>query len=661
MLRWKRYKGELGNCLAIPYRDQEGKPVAYVRLKPDNPRKSKPEEGSKPIKYESPKGASNRAYFPPGTLAALTDATAPLVITEGEKKAAKADQEGFACLGLVGVYGWQKKHLKDKDGKPQGERKLIDDLAAIPWQGRTVYVCFDSDAVTNPGVRWAEWHLAETLLRQGALVKVVRLPQGKPGPNGKPAKIGLDDFLVAHGPDAFVELLTTAHLPDLPDLPDAALQKSEWGPPLLLGSPPNVPPFPVAVFPEPLQQFIHEAAAALPCPPDYLAVPLLVTAGGMIGASRALAIKAKHIQRAALYAAVVGGPGTAKTPSLEAVVDPVHDIEEEAHAKWELAMAQYEADLEDYEQRKKEARKNNEELPQKPVKPLLLRLTVDDATAEAMAPILKENPRGVVMIADELIGWVQRMNAYREGGKGADRQFWLSAWSGKTATIDRKKSHELGPIRIHKPFVGVVGGLVPDNLTTLRGDQHRQRGKNDGFLDRLLLSYPVELPATEENWADISEETSQRLAAVYAQLRTLQMVPIQEGEVVRAWRPFLVNLAHEGKTVWQQFTRQHAAERNADDFPPYLIGPWSKFRGYCGRLALVIHFLRWACGDIESDTADVDGESLTPCRPPDRLLQGSRPQGVCRHRRRSASRRRAQAAGLDHSRRTDGIQTLGGA
>ena len=30
-----------------------------------------------------------------------------------------------------------------------------------------------------------------------AIVKVVRLPQGEPGPDGKPAKVGLDDFLVA--------------------------------------------------------------------------------------------------------------------------------------------------------------------------------------------------------------------------------------------------------------------------------------------------------------------------------------------------------------------------------------------------------------------------------------------------------------------------------
>ena len=45
-------------------------------------------------------------------------------------------------------------------------------------------------------------------------------------------------------------------------------------------------------------------------------------------------------------------------------------------------------------------------------------------------------------------------------------------------------------------------------------------------------------------------------------------------------------------------------------FEPHLVGPWSKLRGYCPRLALIIHFLRWACGEVEGDTSDVDGESM---------------------------------------------------
>jgi putative DNA primase/helicase len=208
VLGWKRYNGELGPCLAIPFFDAEGKSTGYQRLKPDRPRSAN--EDDKPIKYESPKGRSNLAFFPPWTRTVLQDASAPLVITEGEKKAAKADQERVASIGLVGVYGWQKKRSKDEDGKPKGERELIPGLAVIPWRGRPAYVCFDSDAAGNPNVRRAERHLAEVLTRHGAAVKVVRLPPGEPGPDGNPVKVGLDDYLKGHGATAFRELLASA-------------------------------------------------------------------------------------------------------------------------------------------------------------------------------------------------------------------------------------------------------------------------------------------------------------------------------------------------------------------------------------------------------------------------------------------------------------------
>jgi putative DNA primase/helicase len=214
-LNWRRPAVGMGDALAMPFADAEGKPTGYCRLKPDNPRKDK--KTGKPNKYESPKGVCNRAYFPPATRAMLLDPTAPLLITEGEKKAAKADQESFPCIGLVGVNGWQKKLAKGKDGKPIGERELIADLGSIAWQSRPVYICFDSDSVTNSNVRWAEWHLAEALARKGAIVKVIRLPADDASTNGKPGKVGLDDFLVAPGPDAFRELIAAAVDPTPPE------------------------------------------------------------------------------------------------------------------------------------------------------------------------------------------------------------------------------------------------------------------------------------------------------------------------------------------------------------------------------------------------------------------------------------------------------------
>jgi hypothetical protein len=213
LLRWRRPAPQLGPCLAIPFHGVDGA-NGYVRLKPDTPRKGK--KDGKPVKYESPLGLPNQLYIPPGTRSALASTDAPLVITEGEKKAAKADQESFPCLGLVGVYGWQKKRAKHKADAP---RELIDDLAGIPWEGRTVYLCYDSDLATKPEVRWAEWHLAQALAEMSATVKVIRLPGGSPDAEGTAAKVGLDDYLVAHGASAFHQLLAAAEAARPPEDP----------------------------------------------------------------------------------------------------------------------------------------------------------------------------------------------------------------------------------------------------------------------------------------------------------------------------------------------------------------------------------------------------------------------------------------------------------
>ncbi len=202
ILRWKRSAEALGDCLCIPFVDTTGERTGYCRLKPDRPRK---DQNGRAIKYESPKGLPNRVFIPPTTRAALSDVSVPLATVEGEKKSCAADQNGFPTIGLTGVWTWQKKRPRNANGKPVGERELIDDLMSIPWQGRTAYIVFDSDAAVNEKVQDAERCLAQALTRQGAHVKIVRLPAGPDG-----SKVGLDDYLVAHGPDSFRQMLDTA-------------------------------------------------------------------------------------------------------------------------------------------------------------------------------------------------------------------------------------------------------------------------------------------------------------------------------------------------------------------------------------------------------------------------------------------------------------------
>lgn len=152
----------------------------------------------KPRRYSQPKDSGICAYFSPlvDWAKILDDPATPILITEGEFKAIKTCKEGFACIGLGGVSNFQSKE--------QG-LTLLPELRDIKWQGRHVYIIYDSDFRTNKNICHAIKTLAETLQQLGARPLTVMLPE-----LGAKGKTGLDDFLVAEGADALDDLLDTA-------------------------------------------------------------------------------------------------------------------------------------------------------------------------------------------------------------------------------------------------------------------------------------------------------------------------------------------------------------------------------------------------------------------------------------------------------------------
>ncbi len=200
----------LGPCLVFPYVHIDGSRNGYVRLKPSKPRQDK--KANKTIKYEAPKGAGNRIYIPPGTLAALADPLALLLVTEGEKKALAADQAGYPCLGLPGVWSWLKGRPA-KDKAPVEQREMLPDFDAISWTGRPVTIVFDSDAADNESIQWAEWYLAQALQKRGAAVKVARIPKIL----SDKEKVGIDDYLCGCRPEAFAAIIIDAKPPVEPE------------------------------------------------------------------------------------------------------------------------------------------------------------------------------------------------------------------------------------------------------------------------------------------------------------------------------------------------------------------------------------------------------------------------------------------------------------
>ncbi len=174
--------------LAVPYLHtaNDGR-EPFTRIKFDKP-------DSKGKRYAQAKGSGNRLFIPSILDAAtLKNPSAPLYITEGEKKALKAAQEGLPCVSVSGVDSWRSR--------VNGRSQAITDLDLIAWQGRQVYLVYDSDIVGKERVRYAEYELAKELTSRGAKVEAIRLPSG---PKGE--KVGLDDYLCTHSVESFCQI-----------------------------------------------------------------------------------------------------------------------------------------------------------------------------------------------------------------------------------------------------------------------------------------------------------------------------------------------------------------------------------------------------------------------------------------------------------------------
>src|SRR5262249_29795693 len=114
-----------------------------------------------------------------------------------------------------------------------------------------------------------------------------------------------------------------------------------------------VPPFPLEALPLPFRRLAEEGAAALPCPPDFIATPLLVAAGAAIGDALELQLKPGWREGPNLNAADVGDPGSKKTPSQELSVRPLHRIQGRYDRRYAEELAAYERDAAMWEDAKK--------------------------------------------------------------------------------------------------------------------------------------------------------------------------------------------------------------------------------------------------------------------------------------------------------------------
>lgn len=351
-------------------------------------------------------------------------------------------------------------------------------------------------------------------------------------------------------------------------------------------------PYPVDALPEVLRRFVTTASHALGVDPCMLALPMSAMLASCIGTTRTVRVKESWREPCIIWTGVVAESGTKKTPSQQAVLKPLRRIQRRRFDEHAQLRQLHDQELLDYEERLKrwkQKKSKDENAPTKPEAPACIRHIISDSTTEGLAPILQNNLRGLLLVRDELAGWMGDMDRY-SGSKGGDAPRWLSIWSSEPITIDRKTSDT---IYVDSPAVSITGGVQPGVLRRMLGIEHRE----DGMAARFLYAMPADLPDVWTD-ADIPAQTEQALEQIVEGLLELRHDHDADGHPC----PVDVQLDAEAMKQyirWHDDHAQRTGEHTGD-----LRAAMAKMKGYALRLALVLHMARMVSGEDVGEAID---------------------------------------------------------
>jgi hypothetical protein len=349
---------------------------------------------------------------------------------------------------------------------------------------------------------------------------------------------------------------------------------------------PEAPKFPLDALPEPIRDLAVAGAKSISCPEDYVACAALGVAAGAIGSTRVARIKNSWQEPPILYLGLCGPSGDGKTPAETEASLPIHDKQKAFFSAYEEARKRYEEEMREYKVEEVAARKEGRAADAPPEKPIFRSVFVQDTTPEALAKNLYVMPRGLLRIEDELAAMIQSFDQYKAAGKGRERGMWLQIWSAAPYKVDRKSDET--SFYVPRPHVSLIGNIQPRLLPNLLAFGEAD---HDGFAARILFTYPEPVPV---KWTDddISEEVRGNYKALLDDLYELKPgvnpTTYEDDETV----PRQVRFTDEARKRFAEYFDETSQEMQEPGFDPRLSYPWSKFRGYCARLALVLAMCR---------------------------------------------------------------------
>jgi putative DNA primase/helicase len=372
----------------------------------------------------------------------------------------------------------------------------------------------------------------------------------------------------------------------------------DWPTPSPLpGDLPPVEPFNLALLPDAFQPWIADISERMQCPPDFPAIGAMTAIAAVVG--RKIGIRPKRqddwIVIGNLWGLIVGRPGVLKSPALQEAKKPLARLEAEAGAAYNLLKIQAEAEQEVLEQKRQVNKAKIRELLKQggadsaelaalvigsedngPVRP---RYVVNDSSVEKLGETLNQNPNGVLVFRDELLGFLY--NLERAGQEGA-KQFYLEAWNGNGRFVYDRIGR--GTVEIDACCLSILGSIQPEPLQT-----YLLTAPDDGLMQRFQLAV---WPDSTRDWRNVDrwpdKVAKDAVWDVFKRLDDLVpfaigATPVDEGDV-----PCL-RFSEEAQLEFDQWRESLEKRLRTGDLSPAIETVLAKYRSLVPSLALLIH------------------------------------------------------------------------
>ena len=337
--------------------------------------------------------------------------------------------------------------------------------------------------------------------------------------------------------------------------------------------------FPIDAFPKDIGFIIQNFHDAYKFPIDYYGLGILVAASSVIGNAYAAQYQTRWEACPLLFGVIIGHSGVGKSKVLKTIMAPIFEIQNQMNEEHALKMQNWRLSSLDG-------------IASNP--PKRQRVIMQKATMEAVQQILMYNPRGCVLLRQELTGWIKSMNQYRAGDDG---ESWLEIWDNEDIILDRVGRE----VFIKQANVSVLGGIQPHVIKTLAANNRSE----NGFLARLLFAYPSNLkkPYPSDTKAHVSIFDKYKEIIKY-----LHHLPQDSKKAENEFDQPSINtiplkLSYEAQELYKQFLIDNtdALNETEDEITKAIL---AKLDTYCLRFCCILELLNLACKKIEP--VDID-------------------------------------------------------